>query len=311
MSERTEDRLEELLLQYTYYYGMRRSRGDKEKCYTYMHRSYEDMGYAVTYGKVSAGVTRMGYCQVGDLEKAETVFIAPFDTQKKTFFRPFRFYPLQETKSRTMAALALVWDIVLEILLAVAGFAGVFYISAQMWAGLLTAVAIVLIYNFISKNIFNFSSSAPLALMHYIAIHSKKRKKYAFVFLDRSSDSYLPLKLFLIQHKAELEASQVGKSRRILFLSNLAHSQELILAGDRFTPEDQTFAENCGATLVKAEGEARPLCLDHSPRLKFLTAVDVDQKGQYYVKDIRCKRDKTMNVKRLKAIAQTILDSEV
>lgn len=310
MSEQFETRLEELLLQYTYFYGMRRSRGDKEKCYAYIQQKYEEMGYPVTYGKLSAGVTRMGYCQVGDLAKAETIFIAPFDTQQKTFFPFFRFFPLEEKRSQAWFTLALIWDGLLEILLVLAGFSAVYFLSKQLWAGLLTVVVIVLLYSFATKGIFNFSASAPLALMHYVAVHSQKRKKYAFVFLDRSSGDYLPLKFFLVQHKSELDAAQVAKTRRVLHLSNLAHSEELILAGDDFTPGDLAFAKACGAVTVKTEGAARPLCLDNSSHLKFLTAVDQDKAGRYYVKDIRCKRDKTMDVKRLKTIAQAFLNSE-
>lgn len=310
MSERQEDQIEELLLQYTYNYGMRHGTGDKRRCYAYIKEKYEEAGFPVAFGKLSAGITRMGYCVCGDLKNARRVFIAPFDTQRKTYLRAYRFYPFREKDAKRWTLLALALEIVLELILALAGFGLVLHLSKRLWAGLLCGAVLFVGFRLSLVNIFNFSASAPLALMHYIALHCARSRRYAFVFLDKCAENYLPLKLFLVKHKEELETIPVGRERQIYFLSNLAHSQELVLAGDRFSPENEALAQACGAKPVKLEGENRPLCLDHSSHLYFLTAADRDGKGRYYVKDLRCKRDRTMDVKRLKAIAQAILGQE-
>lgn len=304
MSDKVENKLEELLLQYTYFYGMRRSNGDKKKCYAFLSEKYGEAGYPVTFGKLSVGVTKIGYCVAGDLDTARRVLIAPVDTQSKTFLPGYRFYPFQEKDSSLWGGLAALVNFLLGLLIALAGYGIAWHFSQFRWVGCLCALALIVAYLLALKGIFNFSASAPLALMHFLAVNGERKKKMAFVFLDRSADSYLGLRLFLIRHKEQLR-----NVSQILFLSNLAHSEKLLLASDDLSPELKKLAENCGAEAVKLEGETIPRCFNASEKLAFLTAADQDAKGKYYVKDIRCKRDKTMNVKRLKQIAEGILSS--
>lgn len=296
--------MEELLLQYTYFYGMRRGNGDKKKCYAFLSEKYEEAGYPVTFGKLSVGVTKIGYCVAGDLDTAKRVLIAPVDTQSKTYLPKYRFYPFREKDSGLWGGLASLANFLLGLLTVLAGYGIVWYLSGRWWAGCLCALVLLAGYLLSLKGIFNFSASAPLALMHFLAVNGERKKKMAFVFLDRSTDSYLGLRLFLIKHKEQLR-----NARQILFLSNLAHSEKLLLASDSLTPELKALADACGAETVKLEGETLPRCFDASDKLAFFTAADRDAKGRYYVGDVRCKRDKTMDVKRLKRIADGVLST--
>ncbi len=301
MSERIEDRLEELLLQYTYYYGMRRSVRDKQRCYGYIDQKYgQEMGYSVKYGKLPVGVTRIGYCVVGDLEQAEQILIAPFNTQSRTCLPGYRFYPLEEKRAQVISAASSILDAVAGWVLAALAFGLIHLLAHRIWVSALCAAAVFLVYAVTRNNIFNFSASAPLALMHYIAVHCKKKERFAFVFLDKSADNYLPLRLFLIQHKQEL-----SHAKRIWFLSNLARGETLLLATEQKDPATSAVEEQCAARCVSAD---LPYCFQVTPKLAFLTAADQDRKGRYCVKEIRCGKDKKMDVKRLRKLAQVLLE---
>lgn len=301
MSEKVEDRLEELLLQYTYYYGMRRSVSDKRKCYGYIDRKYgQEMGYTVTYGKLSVGVTRIGYCVVGDLKQAEQILVAPFNTQGRTSLPGYRFYPLDEKRTQVISAAANIIDAIAGWVLAAVIFGLVYLFVHHLWVSALCAVAAFIVYILTRNNIFNFSASAPLALMHYIAIHCKKKNKFAFVFLDKSADTYLPVRLFLIRHKQELI-----HAKRIWFLNNLARGETLLLVTERKDSTTAAVKEQCDARCVSTD---LPYCFQVTPKLTFLTAVDQDRKGRYCVKNLRCGKDKKMDVKRLHKLAQALLD---
>ncbi|MCD8379463.1 MAG: hypothetical protein LUC95_03860 [Lachnospiraceae bacterium] len=300
--EKAEDRIEELLLQYTYYYGMRRSRKDRQRAYAFISDKYTEMGYPVTFDRMSLGMTRIGYCIAGNIKSAEKVFIAPFNTQNKTHFGRYRFFPFREKDSRIYNGLANAVDSIIWIVLVLLAYGIVYFLSDLRWAGLLAAVIVYAIYWMTLKGIFNFSPSAPLALMHYMALHGRK-KKVAYVFLDRCVDDYLPLKAFLAKYKEDLEYNNA----QVIFLNNMAHGEQLVFASKEPDQKTDELAQACGGTCIKLEEGNLPRCFDDASNLVFVTGADQDQKGRYYVKDIRSKKDRTMDVVRLKKTAAALM----
>ena len=305
MSEAVENRIEELLLQYTYFYGIRRSNNDKKNFYAYIDQQYKTLGYPVTFGKLPAGITRMGYCIAGDLETAQQVFIAPVNTKRKTYFPGYRYYPFHEQSTTVNNALAAITDTLFGVLICLAVWIIGWKLSSLNWVGFVCGAVAYAVYVFSRKGIFNFNASAPLALMHYLAIHCKNRKKYAFVFLDRSVDDYLSLKLFLIKHKSTLE-----KKNRIIFWNNLAGGTQLVLAGDTPDRAPAGLAQELKANYHILPEKNKPKCFGITDNLWIMCGADSDNKQRYYVKNLRSKKDRKMDVKRLKHIAQTILASD-
>ena len=75
-----ENRLEEQLLQYTYYYGIRNSKKDKQRCYSYIESKFaKEFGLDVKFDKLSVGISKIGLCIAGNLDKADKILIAPLD----------------------------------------------------------------------------------------------------------------------------------------------------------------------------------------------------------------------------------------
>ncbi len=308
--EKDEDRLEELLLQYTYYYGLRRSQNDKKRVYGYISDSYKEMGYEVNFGRMLLGLVRVGYCVAGDLSTAKHVYIAPLNTLNKTYFKRYRYYPFNEKNTQHNTTAASIVDFLFGFTAVLIGFILVFHFTRIAWAGVVGGLALYAIYMFTLKGIMTFSPSAGLALMHYLALHDKK-KDDAYVFLDRCVDNYVPLRTFLIKYKDDLESPRRGAKdgAQVYFLNNLAHSDNLVFASDREDEQLSGLIEECGAEHIVLTGDNVPHCLEASDKLVFITAADIDKKGRYYVDKIRCKLDKTMNVKRLKKIAGGFLQA--
>lgn len=103
-----------------------------------------------------------------------------------------------------------------------------------------------------------------------------------------------------MKHKAELE-----KKDRILFWNNLAGGAELVLAGE--SPDRTGLARELQATDCVLPESGRPRCFGIVKNLRILSGVDRDQKNRCFVQNLRSKKDRKMDVKRLKRIAQTIL----
>ena len=294
-----EDSMQELLLQYTFYHGIRQTRSEKEDAYLFIDQSYQEMGYPIEYGKLSAGITKYGYCVAGDLDAAKEVFIAPFDTRNKTYFRWYTTYPFDEKRNSVQNGVAAVVDTVLCVALAVGVYALLAWLLPWRWLAVLGGVVVLAVYMLLRRNPFNFSTGAPLALMHYIAGHRAKKKRYAFVFLDKSTDNYIPLKLFLVKYKRELRGAN-----HVWYLSNLAHGQKLAMGAHA---EDEGAAEAARALGAELVCEGLPRCFDEADNLVLLTSVENDGAGRPCAKDTRSKRDKKMDVPRLKALAEAFI----
>ena len=302
MTEKIENTLEELLFQYTYYYGMRRTNKDKQQAYGFIAKKFGDeLGYSIKFDKFSVGVTKIGLCTAGNIEKADIVFVAPFDTPKKTCFYPYKFYPLNENSSKMSSVIRdIVNYAVLGILLALV-FAVVWYFGWNRWIGIGVMLLIAVFYSFImNHNIFNFNGTASLALMNYMALNNQKNKdRFAFVFLDEACTSYIPLRLFLIKYSDALK-----HCRKIVYLDNLASSEELLCVRRSDCPDSLKFEDDLHLQNITLGNNEGPHCFDPSAKLIMLSASDKDKKDRYFVKGLGSKKDKNMNVKRLKRIAE-------
>ncbi len=303
------DTLEDILLQYTYYFGPRKSQKDKQKVYGYISDSYKEMGYDVYFGRMLLGLVRVGYCVAGDVSTAKHVYIAPLDTKNYTHFRQYRYYPFREKDSNRNSMIASIVDFVLGFLTVLLGFSVVFIISHNTLASVIGGLVLYAIYMFALRGIMTFSPSAGLALMHYMALHDPK-KDDAYVFIDRCVDNYVPIRTFLIKYKTELTAPRHGSpsGAQIFFMNNLAHSDNLVFASDRDHRELSGLSKACGADLIKLDGADVPRCTDSSDRLVFVTGADMDGRGRWFVDNIRRKTDRKMNVTRLKKIAEAFLN---
>ncbi|MDO4198405.1 MAG: hypothetical protein Q4D13_05405 [Erysipelotrichaceae bacterium] len=296
------NKLEEILLQYTYYYGIRQSNDDKKKIYGYIYEIYNNkVGLKVTYDKLSLGPSHRGLCVVGNIAKADNVFIVPLDTKSKAYLYHYKYYPFNDKKTNfnKLAASLCDWGICL-ILMAI-----VYYLSYRLFAkgivSAILAIVVMFIFHFFARNIFNFNSSAPMALLNYIAVNSPNKRKNAYVFLDMSDDNYVTLKAFLVKYK-----QQLSHAKKVLYLNNLAGGEHPVLAHGKET----AMLNIAGAKEVLIEDNNMMPCFEVFPKLYILTGADINNKGDYVVLNKRSKNDNKMDVKRLKEIAETFLPKE-
>lgn len=298
-----ENRLEEQLLQYTYYYGIRNSNKDKQRCYSYIESKFaKEFGLDVKFDKLSVGISKIGLCIAGNLDKADKILIAPLDTPRKSYYKQYSYYPFNEKKSDRNHMLAALINGIIGVLLTAAVCWLVYLLFKQFWLSCICAFVSFLLYLYSLRNIFNFSSSAPLALFTYIAAHRRKDEQIAYVFLDHSAQNYLSLKLFLVKYKKQCERADA-----VIYFNNLAHGQHLVSGYKELDKDKSQFIEACEAEGLKIEDEGVLHCFESSSKLMIMTAAERDQSNEYYVKDIRSRRDKTVDVKRLKRIGDLLI----
>ena len=98
-----------------------------------------------------------------------------------------------------------------------------------------------------------------------------------------------------------------SRADAVIYFNNLAHGQHLVSAYKELDKNKSQFIEACEAEGLKIEDEGVLHCFESSSKLMIMTAAERDQSNEYYVKDIRSRRDKTVDVKRLKRIGDLLI----
>ena len=297
--DRPLNSIQDFLIDFTYYMGKRIRNSDKQSVYTYLLRKFEtELGYKVSFDAAQAAVIKSGYCLIGDAERAETVFICPLDTSRKTYLPGYKLYPLNDKKRERTDFLAMAYDALLAIIigLLINYLGGMLHM--QTWLLIVITAVFLLGYTFLLNNRYTFSRSSACALVSYIAAHSQGRK-YAFAFVDRCADSYVGLRLFLLKNREIFR-----KAHRIIYFDCLAHSDKLLYVCGKDNansyPDQSGIFDEC--IVLDGDGEKTPVCFRENRRLIMITAAD-EKNGEYYVDNIKKASDRSMNVERLEKIA--------
>ena len=291
----SRNNIEDFLLYYSYYFPSRRLNKEKEAVYRFIAEKFEDLAYDVTFDSIKVGMNKVGCCILGDLKKAQKIYIAPLDTSKITHLPSFKVYPLNEEKRNRMNVAA---D-ALEVLLGFAGVVAVCLISSRFLTNriaiALIAAAFMVIYNFLQSNRFTFSRSSAMALVSVLAAENKDPGN-AYVFLDRCADSYFGLKMFLVKHK-EL----CRKAKKLYYFDFMANGEKLLYIAKKRRNMDTGDLEITDISVNDADIS----CFEVCENLVMILCAD-EEKGEYVVNKIRTAEDKHVDVARLKKLLKVL-----
>jgi len=289
----SRNNLEDFLLYYSYYFPSRRLNKEKEAVYRFIAEKFEgDLKRKVSFDSIKVGINKVGYCVIGDLEKAENIYMAPLDTAKIVRLPKYRLYPINEKKRTKIDAYAESLDTFLAFLVIV-----VVYLIGSRFTGnnvliALAALLAVILFNFLQGNRFTFSPSSAMAFISTIAANEPDDRKTAYVFIDRCADSYFGLKMFLVKHK-----DRCSGAKRLIYFDDLANGKELLWVS-RKKRNMKITEEEIREVHLKEE---YPACFETCQNLAMIITAD-DENGEYVVNKIRTAADKEINVSRLKKL---------
>ena len=292
----SRNNIEDFLLYYSFYYPSRRLNKEKEAVYSFIAEKFsEDLHYPVNFDSIKVGVNKVGCCILGDLKKAQKIYIAPLDTSKITHLPFFKVYLLNEKKRNRMN----VYSDGMEVLLGFAGVVSVWLISAHFLTNrmliALIAAAFMLIYNFLQSNRFTFSRSSAMALVSVLAAEDKEMKN-AYVFLDKCADSYFGLKMFLVKHK-EL----CRKAKKLYYFDFMANGEKLLYVAKK----KENFNEADLEIVNVLANEEDLSCFEVCDNLSMIMCAD-QENGEYVVNKVRTAQDKHVDVVRLKKLIKVL-----
>ena len=288
----SRNNLEDFLLYYSYYFPSRRSSRQKEAVLRFICEKYKDLSYEVNLVSAGKGLNKTSCCVVGDLKKAEHVYMAPLDTCRITHLPGYCIYPLDEKRRTKTDGYA---D-VLETFLAFIGMVIIYFIVSRftkdrfVTAGM--EAAFMLLYSVAQNNRFTFSRSSAMAFVSALAAE-KKDPKAAYVFIDNCADSYAGLNAFLLENK-----DLCCRAKRLIYFDFMANGETLIYASRR----KKSISNVDMKTIIL--NEDYPACFTPCPNLAMIFTADT-QENEYIVHKVRSKDDTHVDVDRLKTLLKS------
>lgn len=297
----TTEKLEEVLLRYVSNYGRRRSNREKQNCYLYLQEVlHEELGYPVSFEQMGSGMARVGLCVAGELKRADNAFIVPLDTPRRTCLSEYRYYPLDDEKSKKQEMKAYALDTGIGVGCFALGLTVLYLLSKNLLIALIAGWICFLLYTLTRNNYCNFTkSSASMAVATHMAMRlagDPGAGRNAYVFVDRCAESRAGLDMFLRYY-----GDEICHMKHIVFLDCLADGDKLFAAsgGRRL---ELPGLEN---QLYRAAGDRALILADH-PELVFLMTGE-EENQTWSVKNLRSSKDRKVNMKRLKQIEEALL----
>lgn len=236
-------------------------------------KDFIDMGYTaqvhVKKLKFRSPVTNL---HLGDVDNAKVVFLAPYDTGSVVMSKDYKYFPFNPAKTVKAEKLSLI------------------------------------INSFLPKfaNRFNFNrNTASVVLCRELAREFKdKKKKPAFILLDRASCSFEGFKQTREWYKDEVD-------RKIfVFLECLAVGETIVLAHKEEMADKIEIFTGSGLNILPRlypEERAREMVLGMFPNLLHLVSGEIEDK-EFVVKNTRSKLDYKVDIDRIENIKKVLAE---
>ena len=289
----------------------RYTKSQKRIFYTQAEPFFKKLGFAVAYQTSQKRLSQVSNLLIGDLHKAETIVLSPYDTPSSSLL-PYKYYPfnLSENVSQENIELFLrTLFYVLSCLLAyfVFGHFPAFTPLFKVLSIVLLAALILFCYKLIVgiPNPVNFNkNSASVALLAALAEKTRNNPGIAYVLLDKNADSSGGLKL--------LAEDESLKNKTFLYVDSVAFGEKLACV---HTPEMASEARKFMAALSGLEVLERTFSGDRLnntilpafPKLLHI-CVGTIEKQKFYVQNTRSKKDMKIDVPRLEQLCSGLSD---
>lgn len=251
----------------------------------------------------------------GNLDEADILIGASYDTPTRVKLPNFLYFPLHTDKNLAEGKKEILFRLFLLVLFGISS-AVCFFLFTKFsgWMKFLfLTVMISLVFFSINsllykKNQVNFNrNSASLAILAQVAESLKENHdlKVAYVFLDRQVDSLEGLQSFY-------EEKEV-KEKQFFLLDCLSFGEKIIIAHqkpslsvDRFLSIGKEKKLSLLEKLYTGEkNKQNPTFF--SENLYYLVSGEVE-KGEFVVKHSRTKKDVALNIEQVKQIAETLCE---
>lgn len=303
--------IKDLMMLYGVTLGKRKTKKQRYLAAMQIKETFEAAGFPVRVQRAGSRLFPVENIIAGNLARAETLYVAPFDTPLRSLV-PVKYYPFHPEKTLKEERKDVIIRFLAAFLLFLLSF--LFY-CLGMWDASLAVGMWILAFLFLVFGLFvlrgnanpvNFNRwSASMALMAKLAENfssqaGTERGKIAFAFCDRAAVSYEGYKLLL------KEAAHISN---VILLDCLAKGETLVAAHGRNTLMGEKIKIFCGRMgarerIYKDEEINRNL-LSLFPGGVLLTSGRI-RDGEFVVEGTRSKKDYQIDIPRLTRLAEEL-----
>ena len=242
--------LDELVMKYAIGANVRYKRKQKNKYVSMLGDEFQKMNYQVRGVIGKYNFHKALNLTVGDLLKADKIYICPYDTPARSYGKKSDYYPLDGKNNFNTNFLTSFLPLLLF------GLIGLFYILyvlpkidfilKPVWSVFLVIIFIglMLIAYFMTMGIanqvnFNRNSAGVITLINMASMLSDAEKeKVAFVFTDYSYTSHAGDKMLRNALPKTID------NRKIVYLDCVGNGQEFVIGyRDKSTQDSKTFSK--------------------------------------------------------------------
>jgi len=273
---------------------------------------FRKLGYGFSFQDSSKKLSRVVNIIIGDIAKANTIVLCPYDTPSKSIL-PYCYFPFnssdnlkQENREIFLRSLSYIGSCYLTYWI-ISRFSDLPLLQ-RILGGFILAFLIIFCYRLIVgiPNPVNFNrNSTSLALVAALAERTRNKSEIAYVLLDRNTESNAGLRTL---------ASEAGmRNKFFIYLDCLAEGEELVCA---HSPALKLNAERLIAALpglnvidhvFSEEERLKETNLQIFPNMLHLCSGTIRNR-KFVVRNTRSKKDFKVDIPRLEKIRDGLIN---
>lgn len=290
-------------------------RRQKRKALNWLCQEMEAMGYVCEKQEKRRYFSRVENLEAGNLKQAKLIFAIPYDTQSRIFWRQFRYYPLDGSKSANQSMFPIYAPIFILYFLMIGLLYGMPFltksVSILMASNAISIALLVILIVLLFKGFPSFhnsvyqNSAIASALALATRLNKEERKKVAFVFVDQNNGRYYG-PAFLKER-----LSQVKRSTPIITLNCVGAGEHLVIGytkGQKKPAQEllKIVGKQYHASIKSLEGNLLVQCAMGEYQKGMIIASGSDGEHGLVVSHLRRGKDRTADEEQLSVIVSML-----
>jgi hypothetical protein len=302
--------MKDLLMLFGVTLAKRCNKRQKRIFYSQATPFFQKLGYKIEYQESQSRFNQISNIFIGNLAKAHTVVLCPYDTPT-TSLLPFKYFPFNLESNLRQEYINLALNSLIYALCGGLLFYFIYYVSGfspvlKVIGTILLALLLLFSYSLIEglPNPINFNkNSASVALLASLAEKKAYDNNYCFILLDKNANSSAGFKLLATEERL--------KNKFLIYLDCLAFGEKITCVHKQETnPEARKLVEclqdlNLLDKVIDGE-RVKDTNLQFFPKMVHLCVGTIEKK-KFVVLNTRSKKDFQVDIPRLEKIRDGLL----
>ncbi|MEA5017220.1 MAG: hypothetical protein VB009_00710 [Erysipelotrichaceae bacterium] len=283
-------------------FSKRRTSKQKRRFIQNVYNMFTGLGYKVKISEKSMGFKKIRNIIIGDIDVAETIYVAGYDTTDQIILNSNDYYPLNTRYNVRSYMKNTIIRFLISSVFSLIGIYSLYYSANYPLASSILPVFFGLIFiglgtwfSYGISNTTNFSKSSSIFIILNLAKHEKS-SSIAYVLCDQASYSEIGLD-FLVDDTVKI------KDKLIIYLDCLSRGEKLLLCSNNVKEIREMADHYSDHNIAFAD-------LDNKYETRFknfnniivISAGKLSDNNEFYVSDVLTKYDCSIDITLLNSV---------